>query len=187
MKRDIEIREEEKFPVAEDDLYNRLDLSQKFHWSLFAVMLRALKEKYGEEALEVCFDAIRNWEGLKDIVEKCGISPRTGTIKQMGPPFTHVDNLCFVFEKQPTVAEHSDKHARFHVNSCNVSEALSEIFPHTCSVISRAIEQGIVEAVNPNLKVSGCRYISAGDDFCDITVTMKKLPQTATDYSMREL
>lgn len=180
-------RKEVKFPIAEKDLYNRLDLSQKFHWSLFAVMLKALKEKYGEEALEVCFDAVRHWEGLKEIVEKCGIPLGKGTIKQIGPPFEHVDNLCFIFERRPILADHSDRHARFHVRSCNVAEDIAKIFPPTCSVISRAIEQGLAEAVNPNIKVSGCRYIATGDDVCDITVTIKNLPQTHIGYSLREL
>jgi len=173
-------------PVPENDLYNRLDLSQKFHWGLFSVMLKALKQKYGEEALEVCFDAIRHWEELRKIVERCGIPAGQGTIKDIGLPFEHVDNLCFIFDKKPIVADHSESHARFHVRSCNVAEALANVFPQTCSVVSRAIEQGLVEAVNPNIKVSGCKYIAAGDDVCDITVTMKNLSQANVNYSMRE-
>lgn len=177
-----------KYPVEESDYKNRLDLGQKLLWGVIAQMLKGLKEHFGEEALEICYDSVRKWDRWEQLCRECDVTIGNGTVKDINPPYLHVDRLCFSMNAKAEVVEHSDKMVRFLLPEgyCNVAETINKIFPSTCSIISRAIEQGIVETVNPRLKVSGNKFLATGDKYCDITISMKNLPQTEIGYSERE-
>ena len=167
-----------EFPVEENDYPRRLDLSQKLHWSLFAVICKAMYEKYGDDALQTIHESIRDWPYWKELCEKCKVeNPGNGTFKDFACPYNHVDRICFIMETKPEVISIDEKHARFHVTSCNVAQSIQKIFPRTCWVVSRAIEQGICSVINPRMKVLGDVFIGKGDPVCDITHVLEDDPE----------
>ena len=176
------------WPIPEDDLMRRLDLGQKMYAGLLGIILRAVHQKYGEEAYEVIFEAVRKWDFWKELAEKVGCPIGTASPDQWNQVGITIDRCMFI-SAPPKIMEQlsTPEKTVCHIDACNVADIICETSGgDVCSVISRAIEQGSAEVVNPYIKVGGHKVLGKGDETCEVTLALKKMPQTSKGYWFRE-
>jgi hypothetical protein len=170
----------------------KIDACQKLYWSWMAVMCRSIHAKYGEEGLACLFDGLRAHMAEKgaELAIAWGLPPeKIGSVnpEELIQMLDTGDSVAFSMTT-PRVATVSDgvNQLIYDIQSCNVGDTIASIFPRTCSVVSRAAEQGLADAVNPNIKVSGCEYRSEGCNSCKVVFTVKDESQVNMAFANRE-
>jgi len=172
----------------------KLDKCQKWLWGYLAVVVKAIKEKYGEEGLSVIFNAAKEHYKKLTIADakRLGIPTETGSLKDVVTLFDAADDILFTMKKKRVVSEvpteNTPERLLYSIQECNVAETIADICPYVCPVVSRAAEQGCAEVINPNIKIAGNRYLAFGDHACDIYIELKRLPQKeVVDYHRCEV
>ena len=165
----------------------KLDMSQKYLWGTIAGMLKAIKDRYGEEGLRTIYDAAKESgrELSKDLIQRLGIPLGKGSARDIIAVWDLVDEIIFTMKGKREIIEESPERIIYRAPECNVAEIIANTCPEVCSVLARAAEQGEAEAVNPNIKISGKKWLGHGDNCCEYIIEMKHLPQKNVGYENR--
>lgn len=169
---------EEKYPFIPSGLSpeQKLDVCQKSLWRLIARIVRAVDEKYGEEGLSAIHDSIKNWDVWREPLIRSGLQPgevslRDMVLKVWGPG----DDIYFTMKEVPVIREDPDESKLLYtVRECNVARQIAKESSKTCRVVARAIEEGVAQAANPGIHITGDRFIATGADGCYIWAEMKQ-------------
>ncbi|MDO8491946.1 MAG: hypothetical protein Q7T04_08035 [Dehalococcoidia bacterium] len=154
----------------------RLNLTQRYLWRIVAKICSAVKEKYGEEGLQTIYNALESWPNHRSAVVKSGITPGEGTLGDLITKlYDPGDEMLFTMTKHRIITEEPDAdHLLYKIQECNVKDVVQRECPEMCSYVVRGIEQGLAKQVNPNIKVSGNRFLANGHDACYIQLEMTK-------------
>ncbi len=138
---------------------------------LSASAMKALYERYGEEALDIISEVNFNY-GLANVT---GLAKRLGVRMGDGTPEDWIKMarvLCDMSLMDIETESTADR-AVCRIKSCPVAEAYKTIFPEACRKTVIGIERGIVAAINPNLEVHADCLIPEGAATCDIVCEWK--------------
>ncbi|MDO8490595.1 MAG: hypothetical protein Q7T04_01095 [Dehalococcoidia bacterium] len=176
-----------KYPFKKIDLSpeQKLNASQRLLWRVIARMVKVVGDKYGEDGLQALSAGIRDWDYWNVSVRQAGVAAGQGTLRDLAVDlFGPGDDLCFTITDEPQITEAPDENRLLYkARSCNVADIIARECPDTCRIISRAVEEGVARVVNPDISVSGDRFLSGGEDACYIYVDYgnraKKTPAKA--------
>lgn len=154
----------------------KLNASQRLLWRVIARMVQVVKDRYGEEGLQALSEGIRDWDYWNVSVRQAGIARGEGTLRDLTVElFGPGDDLSFTITDEPEITEAPDENRLLYkARSCNVADIIARECPDTCRIVSRAVEEGVARVVNPDIRVSGDRFLSGGDDACYIYVDYAK-------------
>ncbi|MBU2643552.1 L-2-amino-thiazoline-4-carboxylic acid hydrolase [bacterium] len=139
---------------------------------MIATMGKAVKEAYGEEGLKILQDALE--EKYKRIVpaaaKHSGARLNDGTIEdwvKVEQLFGKGMGIEGEFEVTPT-------RGLMRVTNCPYARQYAKVFPGICPEVLIGCERAIAKTINPKLQVRGQKYLTLGDDVCEIIVEFEK-------------
>ncbi len=160
-------------PFTADQKHN---MKQRYLWRIVAKICSAVKEQYGEEGLQTIYNALESWPNHRSAVAKAGITPGEGTLEDLITRlYDPGDEMLFTMTQHRVITEDPDAdHLMYKIRECNVKDVIQRECPEMCSYVVRGIEQGLAKQVNPNIKVTGNRFLANGHDACSIELSMTR-------------
>ncbi|OGO02255.1 MAG: hypothetical protein A2Y91_01370 [Chloroflexi bacterium RBG_13_54_8] len=170
---------EEKHPSQSSELAaQQLNLAQRLLWRIIARMVRVIDEKYGEEGLRVIYEGLRDWDYWKVPIRKAGLVPGEASLEDtIHKVLEPGDKLLFSMQEHPLIEKLSEDKWLYKVRHCNVADVITRESWKTCPVVSRGIEEGVAKAANPNIKLTGDKYLVTGEDGCYSYYEMTESPK----------
>lgn len=154
----------------------KINLTQRYLWRIIAKICGAVKEKYGQEGLQTIYTSLENWSNHRSAVSKSGITPGQGTLEDLITKlYDPGDEMLFTMSQPRLITEEPDAdHLLYKIRECNVKDVVARECPEMCFYVVRGIEQGLAKNVNPDIKVSGNRFLANGHDACYIELEMTR-------------
>jgi hypothetical protein len=136
---------------------------------MIATLCKAVKERYGAEGIEVLRDAMQ--KKYSRIVPKAaqlaGARIGDGTIEDWANVERYFGQAMGIesggYEITPT-------RGLMRMKKCPYAKMYGKVFPGTCPEVLIGCEEAIAQTINPKLHARGQKYLTRGEDCCEIIV-----------------
>ncbi len=171
---------EEKHPSQSPEVAEQnLNLAQRLLWRIIARMVRVIDEKYGDEGLTTIYEGLRDWDFWQVPIRKAGLTPGQTSLEDLiFKVLEPGDKLLFSMQEPPLIEQLSEDKWLYKVRHCNVADVLMRESWKACPIVSKSIEVGVAKAANPNIKLTGDKFLVTGEDGCYTYYEMTKPPES---------
>lgn len=139
---------------------------------MIATMGKAVKDHYGDEGLKILQEAME--EKYKRIVpaaaKHAGARLNDGSIEDWVKVETLFGKGMGIegdFEITPT-------QGIMRVTQCPYAKQYGKVYPGICPEVLIGCERAIAKTINPKLQVRGQKYLTQGDDICELIVEFEE-------------
>jgi hypothetical protein len=151
----------------------KLDRIRKGDFIIMSEMAKAIEEKYGEEGLEAMAEGIR--KRFHAILQKL---KEKGDMKVVSGDCTDIPaGVAALGDALDAVAEYPEltpKHSVLHIKSCPVAKQINRTFPQLCRRVLIGTDRAYCGVINPKIKVTPKRYLSEGDEVCELVYDLEE-------------
>jgi len=135
---------------------------------MIATLGKAVKDHYGDEGLVVLQNAMEDkYSRIVPAAAKlAGATLQHGTVEDwviVEKFFGKAMGIEGEFEVTPT-------RGLMRVTDCPYAKQYGKVFPGICPEVLIGCERAIAKTINPRLEVRGQKYLTQGDDVCEIIV-----------------
>ena len=157
----------------------KLNITQRLLWRIIARIVKVIDDKYGEEGLNTIYEGLRDWDFWQVPVKKAGLTPGKASLEDtLFKVLEAGDEVLFTMEERPLIEKVGENKYLYKVRHCNVADVISRESWKACPIVSRAIEEGAAKAANPNIKLTGDKFLVTGADGCYSYYEMTESPET---------
>jgi hypothetical protein len=157
----------------------KLNTTQRLLWRIIARIVKVIDDKYGEEGLNTIYEGLRDWDFWQVPVKKAGLTPGKASLEDtIFKVLEAGDEALFTMEERPLIEKVGENKYLYKVRHCNVADVINRESWKACPIVSRAIEEGAAKAANPNIKLTGNKFLTTGADGCYSYYEMIESPET---------
>lgn len=166
-------------PSRSPEVAAKLNTTQRLLWRIIARIVKVIDDKYGEEGLNTIYEGLRDWDFWQVPVKKAGLTPGKASLEDtIFKVLEAGDEALFTMEERPLIEKVGENKYLYKVRHCNVADVINRESWKACPIVSRAIEEGAAKAANPNIKLTGNKFLTTGADGCYSYYEMIESPET---------
>lgn len=134
--------------------------------AIIATMVKAIGDKFGPEGLAALRDSLTETyrKLIPAVARQAGARVGDGGVEDWAKVERYMCALCGM-EYQ---AEITPKRGVLRVSSCPMAGQYQRLSPGCCPEVFIGIERGIAQAINPRLQIKGNKYLTRGEECCEI-------------------
>lgn len=139
---------------------------------MIATMGKAVKDKYGDEGIAVLQDAMeKKYSRIVPAAAKlAGARISDGDIGD----WVKVEAYFGKGMGMEGEFEVTERRGLMRIKTCPFARQYSKVFPGICPEVLIGCERAIAHTINPKLKVTGQKYMTTGEEVCEIIVEFEE-------------
>jgi hypothetical protein len=170
---------ENQKPSQSPEVAAKLNVTQRLLWRIIARIVKVIDDKYGEEGLNTIYEGLRDWDFWQVPVKKAGLTPGKASLEDtIFKVLEAGDEVLFTMQERPLIEKVGENKYLYKVRHCNVADVIGRESWKACPIVSRAIEEGAAKAANPNIKLTGDKFLVTGADGCYSYYEMTESPES---------
>ena len=170
---------EKRKPSQPPEVAAKLNITQRLLWRIIARIVKVIDDKYGEEGLNTIYEGLKDWDWWQVPVKKAGLTPGEASLEDtLFKVLEAGDEVLFTMKEHPVIEKLGDNKYLYKVRHCNVADVISRETWKACPIVARAIEEGAAKAANPNIKLTGDKFLVTGADGCYSYYEMTEPPES---------
>lgn len=136
--------------------------------SMLAIVCKAVSENWGEKGMAVLQAALEKElaPGIAQAAKAAGIRTGDGTIED----WARLEQYAGRFMGIDAEWEITPERGLQRMVKCPYAKRYAKVFGRTCPDVLIGCERAIAHVVNPHLQVRGQKYMTTGDDVCELVV-----------------
>lgn len=139
---------------------------------MIATLCKAVYEHYGDSGIAVLRDAMQKKYSriIPAAARYAGAKMKDGGVEDW------VKIESYFGKGMDTVAEFEVTPTRgiLHIKTCPFAKQYGKIYPDVCPKVLIGCEEAIAQTVNPKLHARGQKYMTKGEEYCEIVVEFEK-------------
>lgn len=159
--------------MKELSMEERLKRAVSGDTAIFAVLAKAVNDKYGAGGLVI----------LREALEKEFVPIQLYTAKQLGVRTGNGSAIDWVKIEsyvsgvggtELEIVESNPTRSIIRIKSCPRAAQVKRIFPNFCRLVFVGLDRAMAHAVNPKLGVRGEKFLPNGDEYCEFCCELKE-------------